>query len=98
MPWERWTEKEARKRPQAVGWVVGETTYLPMEMAVCEMGNIQDRRLEMAGVSIKGRGGLQLYRPTGRQRSQKAACGEGLAPLGRRCVGCNRANYNSKFI
>ena len=32
-PLERWTEKEARKRPQSVGFVVGETTYLPMETA-----------------------------------------------------------------
>ena len=32
--WERWTEKEARKRPQSVWCVAGETTYLPMEMAM----------------------------------------------------------------
>jgi len=36
-------------------------------------------------VSIEGLGGLQLYRPTGRQRSQKATCLGWLAPLGRRC-------------
>jgi hypothetical protein len=30
---ERWTEKEARKRPQSVWCVAGKTTYLPMEMA-----------------------------------------------------------------
>jgi len=36
-PSERWTEQEARKRPQSVGCVVGETTYLPMETALLEI-------------------------------------------------------------
>lgn len=42
--WARWTAKEARKRPQSVGCVAGETTYLPMEMAVFGMRSIQQRR------------------------------------------------------
>ncbi len=34
---DRWTEKEARKRPQSVGCVEGETTNLPMEMPIFEI-------------------------------------------------------------
>ena len=44
--WDLWTEKEARKRPQWVWCVEGETTYLPMKMAVFEIWIIQDRRPE----------------------------------------------------
>ena len=49
--WERWTEKGARKRPQSVCCVVGETTYWPMEIAVFEILFNQDRRLESTCVS-----------------------------------------------
>jgi hypothetical protein len=45
-----------------------------MEMAFFEIGCIQSAGGEPACVNIKGLGGLQLYRPTGRQRSQMAAC------------------------
>jgi hypothetical protein len=36
-PSARQTEKEARKRPQSVGCVAGETTYLPMGMVLFEI-------------------------------------------------------------
>lgn len=51
-PVERWTVKDAQKRPEPVGCVAGETTYLPMEIAVFEIWFIQDRRLELTCVSI----------------------------------------------
>ena len=74
MPCERWTEKEARKRPQSVGCVAGETTYLPMEMVVFEILINQDRRLESTCVSIEWLGWLQLGRPKGRPKV--AECGQ----------------------
>ena len=37
LPCARWNRNEARKRPQPVGWIVGETTYSPMGMAWFEM-------------------------------------------------------------
>ena len=56
LPWDRWTENEARKkRPQSGGCVEGETTNGPMEMAVCEMGCTQSgtQALKAACVSIE---------------------------------------------
>jgi len=43
-PSERWIEKEARYRPQAVECVAGETTNLPMEMSVEGIYFNHDRR------------------------------------------------------
>lgn len=43
-PLKRWIEKEARKRPQSVVCVAGETTNLPMEMAMEGIYFNRDRR------------------------------------------------------
>ena len=73
------TENEARKRPQSVGCVAGETTYWPMEMAVLEIGCIQGKRKPGPGcVSIKGSqlaAALQCNWAT--RMSQKAASAGG---------------------
>jgi len=47
-PLERWTEKAARKRPQSVCCVVGETTYMPMGMLyLCKL-----RLYHLAHISV----------------------------------------------
>lgn len=61
MPWERWTEKDARKCPQSVWCVVGETTYLPVEIAVFEIWFSQERRPKSICVSMKGLVGMLLW-------------------------------------
>lgn len=75
-PWERWTANEARKRPQSVGCVAGETTYLPMVMAVFEIVINQERRRESRlhehGDSV---GCCSACRPKG-QRGRGAKLGQ----------------------
>jgi hypothetical protein len=62
-PRARWTEKDARKRPQSVGCVAGETTYLPMEIAFFGMLFSQDCRLDSPDRSIFWLGWLLLCSP-----------------------------------
>ena len=102
VPWDRWTENEARKkRPQSVGCVEGETTYLPMEMAVCEIGCNQGRRLvKRPARASRDAVGCSSTDPLGdKGRKWRPAWG-GLPPISRRCgddpVGrrdCNKVNY-----
>ena len=70
LPWARRTEKEARKRPQSVGCVAGETTYLPMEIAWFGILFNQVRRLGSAGGSFAGLGWLPIGKPKGRGRRE----------------------------
>jgi hypothetical protein len=98
LPCERWTEKEARKRPQSVWCVAGETTYLPMEMAMFEiLINQGECRLEF---DLREHRVARLAAAQQTKRATKVAIRNqdhaGLPPLKRRRDNCARVLYITK--
>lgn len=75
LPWAWRTEKEARKRPQSVGSVAGETTYWPMEMVLCEMVFSQGCGLDRPTGAFLGLAQRLLCRPKSVERRRRCRVG-----------------------
>ena len=76
-----------------------------MEIAICEIWFIQERRLELTCVSFKKLGWLQLYKPTGDKGRERHSASGDLPLLAEVAVtalvrsrDCNGAYYINTYI